>query len=141
MIKFCLTNDSATMPRKAHETDAGFDVFSIEEVTLHSMQRTLVKTGVRVQLPVGYHAKICSRSGLALNHGVVVLNAPGIIDNEYRGDIGVILINLGNETVTIKADSKIAQMIVERDYSHHVVEVDALSDTVRGVGGFGSTGE
>ena len=130
------------MPEYATPSSAGMDVRANIEtpITLMPMQRVLVPTGLRIQLPVGYECQIRPRSGLALKHGVTVLNSPGTIDADYRGEIGVVLINLSDTPFVINNGERICQMVVA-PYSH--VEWDAvesLDATERGEGGFGHTG-
>lgn len=132
-----------TLP--AYETihSAGMDLrANIEEsIILSSLQRTLIPTGLFIELPQGYEAQIRPRSGLAFKHGLTVLNSPGTIDADYRGEIKILLINLSNEPFEIKDGERIAQMIVSK---HEVVEwkpVEELSNTDRGVGGYGHTGK
>lgn len=135
-----LTQD-AKLPEKAHKTDAGFDLFSIIEEAIAPGETKLIKTGISIQLPENTEAQIRPRSGLALKHSITVLNTPGTIDEEYRGEIGVILINHGKETFAVEKHMKIAQMVVKPTLSVDIEEVEGdLSDTVRGSGGFGSTG-
>lgn len=128
-----------------HKTfgSAGVDLTAnlIEPVTLHVGEIKLVKTGLFIAIPEGYEAQVRPRSGLALKHGVTVLNTPGTIDADYRGEVGVILINHGNEPFVIQDGERIAQLVVAK---HERVEwhlVDELEDTERGAGGFGSTGK
>lgn len=121
---------------------AGMDLrANLEEpVTLEPLQRMIVKTGLFIALPAGYEAQIRPRSGLAAKFGITVLNAPGTIDADYRGEIGVILANLSNASFTINAGDRIAQMVIAA-YAHTKwKEVDVLDETKRGQGGFGSTG-
>ena len=132
-----------TLP--AYETihSAGMDLrANIEEsIILSSLQRTLIPTGLFIELPQGYEAQIRPRSGLAFKHGLTVLNSPGTIDADYRGEIKILLINLSNEPFEIKDGERIAQMIVSK---HEVVEwkpVEELSNTDRGAGGYGHTGK
>ena len=134
-------NTDAKLPEKAHKTDAGFDLFSIESKEILSGETKLVKTGISIQLPPNTEAQIRPRSGLALKHSITVLNSPGTIDEEYRGEIGIILINHGKETFIVEKHMKIAQMVVNPVLSVEIVEADGeLSNTDRGAGGFGSTG-
>jgi len=134
-------NTDAKLPEKAHKTDAGFDLFSIESKEIQAGETKLIKTGISIQLPVNTEAQIRPRSGLALKHSITVLNTPGTIDEEYRGEIGIILINHGKETFSVEKHMKIAQMVVKPTLSVDIEEVEGdLSDTVRGSGGFGSTG-
>ena len=138
-IKKCKPN--AKLPEKAHKTDAGFDLFSIERKEILPGETQLVKTGIVIQLPPNTEAQIRPRSGLALKHSITVLNSPGTIDEEYRGEIGVILINHGKAPFIVEPSMKIAQMIVKPILSVVIEELkEELSETVRGSGGFGSTG-
>ena len=127
-------------PRKAHEDDAAFDLRSRVDAVIPSGKITLVPTGVFMELPVGYEAQVRPRSGLALKHGITVLNTPGTIDAGYRGEVGVILINAGPADFTISRGDRIAQMVVQELADVQLVAVEKLSETNRGTGGFGSTG-
>lgn len=127
-------------PRKAHEDDAAFDLRSRVDVVIPSGKITLVPTGVFMELPVGYEAQVRPRSGLALKHGITVLNTPGTIDAGYRGEVGVILINAGPADFTVARGDRIAQMVVQKLADVELVAAEQLSDTSRGAGGFGSTG-
>ena len=111
-----------------------------EPVTLQPLERKLLPTGLSMELPAGYEAQIRPRSGLALKRGLTVLNSPGTIDADYRGEIGIILINLSQEPQTIESGERIAQMVIARHEQPEVVEVETLSDTERGAGGFGHSG-
>lgn len=133
-------NDKAVIPFKAHKGDAGMDLFSIEEAILKPMERKLIHTGIRIQLPTNTEAQIRPRSGLALKNGITVLNTPGTIDEGYRGEIGIILINLGSEDFKVEEGMKIAQMVIKPTLSLEIEEVIELTETSRGEGGFGSTG-
>ena len=128
------------MPTYAHPGDAGMDVRSIEELTLEPGARALVHTGLVFQLPPDAEAQVRPRSGLALKHGVTVLNSPGTIDAGYRGEVGVILVNLGQRPFRIEKGMKIAQVVVSRVEQAEIVEVQETDETDRGSGGFGSTG-
>jgi dUTP pyrophosphatase len=127
-------------PRKAHEDDAAFDLRSRVDAVIPSGKITLVPTGVFMELPVGYEAQVRPRSGLALKHGITVLNTPGTIDAGYRGEVGVILINAGPADFTVARGDRIAQMVVQKLADVELVAAEQLSDTSRGAGGFGSTG-
>ena len=127
-------------PRKAHEDDAAFDLRSRVDVVIPSGKIILVPTGVFMELPVGYEAQVRPRSGLALKHGITVLNTPGTIDAGYRGEVGVILINAGPADFTVARGDRIAQMVVQKLTDVELVAVEKLSETARGAGGFGSTG-
>ncbi|UZH56599.1 dUTP diphosphatase [Salinimicrobium tongyeongense] len=128
----------------AYETgsSAGMDLrASISEpVTLAPLARAIIKTGLFIELPVGYEAQVRPRSGLAAKKGITVLNSPGTIDADYRGEIGVILVNLSNEEFTVNDGERIAQMVISRHEHISWKEVDTLEETSRGAGGFGSTG-
>jgi len=132
------------LPTYHSEDAAGLDlvaaVDSGADVVLQPGARALIPTGFAIELPPGYEAQVRPRSGLALNFGVTVLNSPGTIDADYRGEIGVILINLGNHPFAIKRGARIAQLVVCPVARVALGEVDALSDSARGLGGFGSTG-
>lgn len=130
------------LPAYATELSAGMDLRADikEALTLHTLDRVLVPTGLYIELPVGYEAQIRTRSGLAIKHGIVSLNSPGTVDADYRGEICVELINLSRDPYTIYPGERIAQMVVAK---HETVEfkiVDELSETERGKGGFGHTG-
>lgn len=133
--------DNAVLPFKAHDSDAGFDLFSVEETDIKPKEFKLIKTGIVLELPVGTEAQIRSRSGLALKKGIAVLNSPGTIDAGYRGEIGVILVNHGHEIFHVEKHMKIAQMVIQQlpeiELMETKLELD-LSD--RGEEGFGSTG-
>lgn len=133
-------NENAIVPFQAHEGDAGMDLFSVDEVTLKPMERKLIHTGIKIQLPKNTEAQIRPRSGLALKNGITVLNTPGTIDEGYRGEIGIILINLGTEEFKVEEGMKVAQMVIKPTISIDVEEVIELTETDRGEGGFGSTG-
>lgn len=132
-------------PLPAYETAhaAGMDLRAhiTETVILAPMQRILIPTGLFIELPVGYEAQIRPRSGLAFKHGVTVLNSPGTIDADYRGEIKVLLINLGSEPFEIKHGERIAQMIIAKHETANWQVVEQLSKTTRGAGGYGSTGK
>ncbi|KEH97018.1 dUTP diphosphatase [Clostridium massiliodielmoense] len=133
-------NDKAIIPFQAHEGDAGMDLFSVEEVTIKPMERKLVHTGIKMQLPKNTEAQIRPRSGLALKYGITVLNTPGTIDEGYRGEIGIILINLGSDEFKVEEGMKIAQMVIKPTLTLQIKEVVELTETTRGQDGFGSTG-
>ncbi|MBO0900510.1 dUTP diphosphatase [Cellulomonas sp. zg-ZUI222] len=128
-------------PAYAHPGDAGADLVAREDVTLAPGQRATVPTGVSIALPVGYAAFVHPRSGLAARHGLTVVNAPGTVDAGYRGEIAVTLLNTDRDhAVELRRGDRIAQLVVQRVERAAFVEVDALPDSVRGVGGFGSSG-
>ena len=130
----------------AYETvgSAGMDlraaVAEDAPMTLAPGARALVPTGLKIALEPGYEAQVRPRSGLALKHGITCLNSPGTIDSDYRGEVGVILVNLGHEPFVIRRGERIAQMVIARHEQATVAEVETLDDTARGAGGFGSTG-
>ncbi|MBR4758225.1 MAG: dUTP diphosphatase [Bacteroidaceae bacterium] len=130
------------LPRYATPQSAGMDLRANldEPLTLQPMQRCLVPTGLRMALPVGYEAQVRPRSGMALKYGVTVLNTPGTIDADYRGEVCVILINLGQEPFVINDGDRIAQMVIAKHEQPTVVAVETLDETERGEGGFGHTG-
>ncbi len=139
-VKVLRTDPAAQLPVYAHPGDAGMDVRSIEDVTLSPGARALIHTGLVLMLPPNAEAQVRPRSGLALKHGVTVLNTPGTIDAGYRGEVGVILINLGTEPFVVEKGMKIAQIVVSPVAQAEVVEVTSVDETDRGAGGFGSTG-
>ncbi|MDR9898155.1 dUTP diphosphatase [Aetokthonos hydrillicola Thurmond2011] len=139
-IKILKFNKSATTPRYEHPGDSGLDLFSIEEQEIPAGESRLIRTGIAVELPVGTEAQIRPRSGLALKHGITVLNTPGTIDAGYRGEIGVILINHGKETFQVLKNMKIAQMVITPVIHAVLEEEEELSNTLRGASGFGSSG-
>ncbi len=131
---------AAQLPSYAHPGDAGMDIRSIEELTLAPGARALVHTGLVMQLPPNAEAQVRPRSGLALKHGVTVLNTPGTIDSGYRGEVGVILANFGQEPFVVEKGMKIAQIVVAPVEQAEIEEVLETDATERGAGGFGSTG-
>ena len=130
------------LPRYASDGAAGADLHAAltEPVTLEPGERALIPTGIALALPDGFEGQVRPRSGLALRHGVTTLNTPGTIDPDYRGEIGVILANLGTEPVTIRRGDRIAQLVIARFERVEFVPADALPQTARGRAGFGSTG-
>ena len=130
------------LPHYATTGSAGLDLLAAveQEITLAPGQRMAVPTGIAIELPHGVEAQVRPRSGLALNHGITCLNAPGTIDSDYRGEVKVILINHGEEDFTIRRGDRIAQLVIAPVVHAQWVEVDSLGETVRGEGGFGSTG-
>ncbi|MBU5315907.1 dUTP diphosphatase [Clostridium bornimense] len=140
VLKIKKLNEDAIIPFYAHPGDAGLDLFSVEEVTIEPGKRQLVATGISIELPKNTEAQVRPRSGLALKYGVTVLNSPGTIDEGYRGEIKVILINHGEEAFKINRGDKIAQMVIMPVLTVGIEEVEILNDSERGEGGFGSTG-
>ena len=137
-----VTNAPTASPSYATDGSAGLDLRAAVEtaVVLSPGQRRLIGTGLAIELPPGFEAQVRPRSGLALKQGVTVLNAPGTVDSDYRGEIGVVLINLGREPVTIEPGARIAQLVVAPVQRIEPVWAEELSDTARGGGGYGSTG-
>ncbi|MFN0728459.1 dUTP diphosphatase [Polaribacter gochangensis] len=129
-------------PTYETEGSAGMDLrANIEEaITLKPLERTIVKTGLFIALPIGFEAQVRPRSGLAAKKGITVLNSPGTVDADYRGEIGVILVNLSNEDFVINDGERIAQLVIAKHERVNWQEVDVLNETERGAGGFGSTG-
>jgi len=139
-LKVKKLNQDAKLPNFAHKGDAGMDVYSIEEAVIKSGETKLIKTGISIELPEMTEAQMRPRSGLALKNSITLLNSPGTIDEGYRGEIGVIMINHGKDDFKVEKHMKIAQMVVKPIFDINVVEIEELSDTDRGEGGFGSTG-
>ena len=139
-IEVVRSDPGVALPVYAREGDAGLDVAAAATVTLEPGGRELVPTGLRVAIPAGYAGLVMPRSGLALRSGVTVLNAPGLIDSGYRGEIGVLLVNHGARTVVIQRGERIAQLVIQPVVRASLVEVRELGESRRGAGGFGSTG-
>ncbi|MEI6210299.1 MAG: dUTP diphosphatase [bacterium] len=141
-MKICFQrlHPAAVLPQYAHPGDAGMDLCACESCEILPGARRLVRTGLVMELPAGTEAQVRPRSGLAIKHGITLLNTPGTIDEGYRGEIGVILINLGSEIFHITPGMRIAQMVVAPVLRATVEEVAEVSTTARGSGGFGSTG-
>ena len=133
--------DADLAPRKAHTDDAAFDLRAREGVLVRAGSVRLIPTGLYLELPVGYEAQIRPRSGLALKKCVTILNSPGTIDAGYRGEVGIILFNAGPEDVRFDRGDRVAQMVIQKLPDVQLVQVDALADSERGSGGFGSTGQ
>ena len=138
VLEFKRVDDRAKLPSRGSELSAGLDLYSIEEIRIGPKQRTLAKTGLAVAIPPGHYGRIAPRSGLAMKHGLDVLS--GVIDSDYRGEIGCLLYNTGDEPIQLPAASKICQLIIEKIEMPTAVWGDELSETARGSGGFGSTG-
>ncbi len=139
-IEVVRDDPTLALPAYAREGDAGLDLAAAQPATLPPGGRALVPTGLRVAIPPGYAGLVLPRSGLALRAGVTVLNAPGLVDSGYRGEIGVLLINHGAEPVTIARGERVAQLVIQAVARATLVEVGALGESARGAGGFGSTG-
>ena len=130
----------ARLPARAHPGDAGLDLFAAVGVDIPAGETRLVGTGLAIELPPGTEGQIRPRSGLALRHGITVLNAPGTIDAGYRGEVGILLINHGRQAFRVRRGMKVAQLVVTPVVEVEVVEAGTLSDTARARAGFGSTG-
>ena len=128
------------LPSYAHSGDSGVDLYAAEECMLNPMERKLIGTGIKIEIPEGYEAQIRPKSGLAIEHGISQVNTPGTIDSGYRGEIKVLMINFGGKPYKIEKGKKIAQMIFAKVEIAEFDEVEELSNTTRGEGGFGSTG-
>ncbi|MBK0382713.1 dUTP diphosphatase [Pedobacter sp. SD-b] len=142
-MKINIINQSKhPIPGYSTEASAGMDLRANLEadVTLKTLERKLIPTGLFIELPLGYEAQIRPRSGLAYKHGIGLVNSPGTIDADYRGEIGILLVNLSNEDFTIKDGDRIAQMVIAKHETAELIEVTSLSETVRGAGGYGHTG-
>lgn len=139
-VKFQKLEADAILPSYAHPGDAGMDLSAWQALTIPPGEAALVRTGLAVQLPPNTEAQVRPRSGLALKHKITVLNTPGTIDEGYRGEIGVILINHGKQDFAIEKGMKIAQLVIKPVLRVHIEEVQNLDETTRGTGGFGSTG-
>jgi dUTP pyrophosphatase len=137
-----INKSSHALPHYETIASAGMDLRAnlTDSITLKPLERTIVKTGLFIELPVGIEAQVRPRSGLAAKKGITVLNAPGTIDADYRGEIGVILVNLSNEDFTIENGERVAQLVIAKHERAQWFEVEELSETSRGEGGFGSTG-
>lgn len=144
MLQLSVINDSPyELPRYATELSAGLDLKAVldQAITLGPLERKIIGTGIKIALPEGYEAQVRPRSGLAAKHGLTVLNAPGTIDADYRGEIGVILVNLSNTPFIVEPGERIAQLVVAQYTQVDWREEENLSATNRGSGGFGSTGK
>jgi len=137
------TEDALDLPIPTRQTpgSAGMDLHAKIDITIKKGERSLVPTGIKLALPFGYEAQVRPRSGLALKHGVTVLNTPGTIDADYRGEIGVILANFGAEDFCVARGDRIAQMVIAKVEMVAFEEVENLPDSLRGTGGYGSTGD
>mgnify|MGYP001567158588 FL=1 len=140
MVKVKKLHPEAVIPKYAHKGDAGMDIYSVEELIIPLKERRLIKTGLSFEIPEGYEIQVRPKSGLALNHGLTILNTPGTIDSGYRGEICVILFNTSDKDYQVKKGEKIAQIVLKKVELMDIEEVNELSDSSRGQGGFGSTG-
>jgi dUTP pyrophosphatase len=142
LVKVVKNAPRAVLPKYESEGCAGMDLraFLDADISIPPLGRAKIPTGLKIEIPEGYEAQIRPRSGLALKQGLTVLNSPGTIDSDYRGDLDIILINLGSNDIIIKDGERIAQLVTAPVCKANLVEVDELSETARGGGGFGSTG-
>lgn len=143
MLVKIINKSPHSLPKYATENSAGLDLraFLPEPITLQPLERKLIPTGLYMELPQGYEAQLRPRSGLALKQGLTLLNTPGTIDADYRGEIGVIMVNVSNEAVTLSDGERICQMVIAKYEQVKISEVEILSETERGAGGFGHTGK
>lgn len=141
-LKVKRLNGEAKLPERAHSTDSGLDLFSLDRHVIWPGERKLVGTGIAIELEPGYEAQVRTKSGLALKQGLIVANSPGTVDHGYANEVGVILMNVGKEVIHIEKHQKIAQLVVQKVELPQVVEVDEIyvEGSDRGLGGFGSTG-
>lgn len=140
-LKVNLIHDEAKLPYRANKGDAGLDLYSIEEKVIKAKEAEVIRTGIQIELPKGTEAQIRPRSGLALKHSITVLNSPGTIDEGYRGELKIILINHGKEDFTVEKHMRIAQMVIAPVLQVEPVKVEQLSPSKRGEDGFGSSGK
>lgn len=140
-VKVKILNPDAIIPKYQTEEAAGFDLHSVEEKIIKAGERDVVKTGLAVALPKGYELQVRPRSGLALKNGITVLNTPGTVDSDYRGELMVILLNTSKDDFVIKKGERIAQAVIKEILQADFAVVDELDSTERGMGGFGSTGK
>lgn len=142
IVRLVLEN-GVELPKYMTEGAAGMDVKAniAEPITLKSLERKLIPTGIKMEIPNGYEVQVRPRSGLALKHGVTLVNTPGTIDSDYRGEVGIILINLSSEEFVVNPGERIGQLVLQKVYKMEFEEVEELSATVRAEGGFGHTGK
>lgn len=139
-VKILKVDKDLPTPKYVHQGDAGMDLYSAEAYSLKPGERKLFSTGLKIEIPESYEVQIRPRSGLALKNGISIVNTPGTLDFQYRGVIGVILINHGTEDFVVTRGDRIAQMVFNKFETAKLIEVEQLSETVRGEGGFGSSG-
>jgi dUTP pyrophosphatase len=140
-LEFTRLSEDAREPSRAHDGDAGFDLYAVESATIAPGERASVGTGIALAIPDGWAGLVLPRSGLAARHGITLPNAPGLIDAGYRGEVRVLLLNTDPlETFEVSAGDRVAQLVLVRHESPELIEVASLEETVRGVGGFGSSG-
>jgi dUTP pyrophosphatase len=140
-LRFARLSDAARQPTRAHDGDAGYDLYAVQPACIGPGERASVGTGIAVELPEGWAGLVLPRSGLAARHGITLPNAPGLIDSGYRGEVRVLLLNTDpRETFEVAPGDRIAQLVLVRHEAPELVEVESLEHTVRGAGGFGSSG-
>ena len=140
-LRFTRLDERALLPTRAHASDAGLDLYALQETVLGPGERSAVRTGVAVAIPPGHAGLVVPRSGLAARHGISVVNAPGLIDSDYRGELQVLLLNTDRAaSFTVEVGTRVAQLVIIRVALAVPVEVNELADTARGAGGFGSSG-
>jgi dUTP pyrophosphatase len=140
-LAFKRLSDAATIPTRAHEGDAGLDLYAAESARIGPGERASVGTGIAVAIPAGHAGLVVPRSGLAVRHGISVVNAPGLIDSGYRGELRVLLLNTdAGDAFDVSPGDRIAQLVITPVASPDLIEVEELDETVRGAGGFGSSG-
>jgi dUTP pyrophosphatase len=139
-LRVARTDPRARLPTRAHPGDAGLDLYAVQEATLEAGERARVRTGIAVEIPPGHAGLVIPRSGLAHRYGISIVNAPGLIDADYRGELQVLLLNTGAEPFAIAPGERIAQLVIVAVALPEIVEVPELTETARGAGGFGSTG-
>lgn len=139
MIKIKLLNSNSKTPERSTSNAAGYDIFAVQDYNIEAQSRELIKTGIALEIPDGYYGRIAPRSGIALKNGIDVM--AGVIDSDYRGEIGVILYNSDkNNSFLVRTGDRIAQLIIEKYYPFGIQIVESLDDTDRGTSGFGSSG-
>ena len=132
---------AARLPARAHDDDAGYDLCAVEPATLRPGERATIRTGIAIELPAGHAGLVIARSGLAARHGIAIVNAPGLIDSGYRGELKVLLLNTDRaQPFEIEPGARIAQLVIVAVATPHIVEADSRAATVRGEGGFVSSG-
>jgi dUTP pyrophosphatase len=140
-IKIKLLDKLSALPKYAHRNDAGLDLFSAVDCIIKPFERKLVPTGIKVAIPSGYAGFVQPRSGLAIKHGIALINSPGLIDSGYRGEICIIMINLDKDNeFNIKKGDKICQLVIQKIEEAELIEVNDIGESDRGEGGFGSSG-
>ena len=140
-LKIKKIHPDATIPKYAHKGDSGMDVFAIQNIVLNSRERALLQTGLQFEIPKGYEIQVRPKSGLAIKDGITCLNSPATIDSNYRGELGIILINHSSKPFAIEKGKKIAQIVLSKVEIAKIKVVDKINETSRGGGGFGSTGK